>query len=117
MDTNKAKQIWAKACEFLLSAVSADVYHRWIGVIEAVGDEKPGQLTLTVPNGFYHDWLEEHYLPLIRKALGVSGMENLDDRLSGGQYAPTAGNGGRAPSRRKRNPRAARRRRTTSGGR
>ena len=77
MDTNKAKQIWAKACEFLSSAVSADVYHRWIGVIEAVGDDKPGQLTLTVPNGFYHDWLEEHYLPMIRKALGVSGMENL----------------------------------------
>lgn len=77
MDTIKAKQIWAKACEFLLAAVSADVYHRWIGVIEAVGDERPGQLTLTVPNGFYHDWLEEHYLPLIRKALGVSGMENL----------------------------------------
>jgi chromosomal replication initiator protein len=77
VETNKAKQIWAKACEFLSSAVSADIYHRWIGVIEAVGDDKPGQLTLAVPNGFYHDWLEEHYLPMIRKALGVSGMENL----------------------------------------
>ena len=77
MDTTKARQIWAKACEFLSSAVSPDVYARWIGVIEAAGDESPGQLTLTVPNGFYQDWLEEHYLPLIRKALGASGAENV----------------------------------------
>ena len=77
METNKAKQIWAKACEHLSSALSADVYSRWIGVIEAVGDEAVGQLTLAVPNGFYQDWLEEHYLPMIRKALGADGQENL----------------------------------------
>ena len=77
METSKAKQIWAKACEHLSSALSADVYSRWIGVIEAVGDEAVGQLTLAVPNGFYQDWLEEHYLPMIRKALGASGQENL----------------------------------------
>ena len=77
METSKAKQIWTKACEHLSSALSADVYSRWIGVIEAVGDEAVGQLTLAVPNGFYQDWLEEHYLPMIRKALGASGQENL----------------------------------------
>ena len=77
METSKAKQIWAKACEHLSSALSADVYSRWIGVIEAVGDDASGQLTLAVPNGFYQDWLEEHYLPMIRKALGASGQENL----------------------------------------
>ncbi len=77
MEANKAKQIWAKACEFLSSAISADIYNRWIGVIEAVGDDAGGQLTLTVPNGFYQDWLEEHYLPMIRKALGASGFENV----------------------------------------
>ena len=77
METSKAKQIWAKACEHLSSALSADVYSRWIGVIEAVGDEAVGLLTLAVPNGFYQDWLEEHYLPMIRKALGASGQENL----------------------------------------
>lgn len=77
METNKAKQVWAKACEYLSSAISTDIYNRWISVIEAAGDERPGQLTLTVPNGFYQDWLEEHYLPLIRKALGVSDLEHL----------------------------------------
>ena len=77
MEASKAKQIWAKACGFLSSAISADIYSRWIGVIEALGDDSPGQLTLGVPNGFYQDWLEEHYLPMIRKALGASGLENL----------------------------------------
>ena len=77
MEENKAKQIWTKACEYLSSAISADIFARWIGVIEAAGDDVPGQLTLTVPNGFYQDWLEEHYLPMIRKALGASGSENV----------------------------------------
>ncbi len=77
MEANKAKQIWAKACEYLSSAISADIYNRWIGVIAATGDDKAGQLTLTVPNGFYQDWLEEHYLPLIRKALGISDLDHL----------------------------------------
>ncbi|HQN79483.1 MAG TPA: DnaA N-terminal domain-containing protein [Kiritimatiellia bacterium] len=77
MEAKQAKQTWAKACEYLTSAISTDVYNRWIGVIEAIGDDRPGQLTLTVPNGFYQDWLEEHYLPMIRKALGISRLENL----------------------------------------
>ncbi len=77
METSKSKQIWAKACEFLSSAMSEDVFNRWIGVIETVGDEAEGQLILTVPNGFYQDWLEEHYLPMIRNALEASGAENL----------------------------------------
>lgn len=69
MEVKKAQEVWAKACEFLSSAVSSDVYSRWIGVIESEGDETSGKLTLTVPNGFYQDWLEEHYLPLIHEAL------------------------------------------------
>ncbi len=92
MEASKAKQIWAKACEFLSSAISADIYGRWIGVIEAVGDEAPGQLTLAVPNGFYQDWLEEHYLPMIRKALGASGFENvaISFVVDGARVAPEA---------------------------
>ena len=95
MEATKAKQIWAKACEFLSSAISADIYNRWIGVIEAIGDETPGQLTLTVPNGFYQDWLEEHYLPMIRKALGASGFENVGIAfmVDGSRPAPEAAPG------------------------
>ncbi len=77
MDENRANAVWAKACEHLAEVVSPDIFSRWIGVIEATGDDTPGQLTLTVPNGFYQDWLEEHYLPMIRQALGVAGHEHI----------------------------------------
>ena len=77
MEENKAKQLWAKACEFLSAEISADAYSRWIGVIEAANDGAPGQLTLSVPNGFYQDWLEEHYLPLIQRALDAAGAVGL----------------------------------------
>ena len=77
MDTNKAKQLWAKACEFLSSQLTGDVYGRWIGVIEVKDCETPGTLTLAVPNGYYQDWLEEHYLPLIEKALVAAGSDSV----------------------------------------
>ena len=112
MEATKAKQIWAKACEFLSSAISADIYNRWIGVIEAIGDETPGQLTLTVPNGFYQDWLEEHYLPLIRKALGASGFENvaIAFMVDGSRPAPE---GGHAPVPEEKEPQKRRTAKTT----
>jgi len=77
VDATNAKQLWSKACEFLSAAVTPDIYSRWIGVIEAAGDDESNHLTLTVPNGFYQDWLEEHYLPLIQKALGAAGAMHL----------------------------------------
>ena len=77
METSKAKQIWAQACEFLSSAMSTDIFHRWIGVIEAVGDEGPGQLTLAVPNGFYQDWLEEEWIKELRNKYLVI----IDDKV------------------------------------
>ena len=77
VELNQANALWTKACEFLATAVSDDVYSRWIGVIEAAGDDVAGQLTLTVPNGFYQDWLKEHYLPLIQEALAAAGAETL----------------------------------------
>ena len=73
----QAKEYWSKAREFLAEVLSPDIYERWIGVIDAVGDDRgDAQLTLTVPNGFYQDWLVEHYLPGIRKALSAAGCEN-----------------------------------------
>lgn len=77
MELSKSKELWKKACGFLSSAISPDIYSRWIGVIEAAGDDNgDAQLTLSVPNGFYQEWLEEHYLAMIRKALSAAGCEN-----------------------------------------
>ena len=77
MQEKQAIEYWKKAREFLAEVLSPDIYERWIGVIDAVGDDLgDSQLTLTVPNGFYQEWLLEHYLPDIRKALSAAGCEN-----------------------------------------
>ncbi|NLX25831.1 MAG: chromosomal replication initiator protein DnaA [Lentisphaerae bacterium] len=67
--------IWKDACSQLKGILSGDIYERWIAVIQCVG-ESEDRLTLAVANDFYKIWLEENYLPIIRKAvLVVSGRE------------------------------------------
>jgi chromosomal replication initiator protein len=73
----QAIEYWKKAREFLAEVLSPDIYERWIGVIDAAGDDLgDSQLTLTVPNDFYQDWLVENFMPHIRKALSAAGCEN-----------------------------------------
>ena len=92
MDLSKARSAWAKACEILSTAVSPDVYSRWIEVIAATEDDLPGRLTLMVPNGFYQEWLETHYLPMINEALEATGAHSLEIvfKVDGGRPAPAA---------------------------
>lgn len=75
MDHSSASQLWNQACAQLQATLHADVYSRWIGVIDAI-DLVDDTLTLGVDNDFYQSWLEENYLPLIQKALQtVTGVE------------------------------------------
>ena len=64
----EVEKIWSGACKLLADRLSGDVYDRWIGVIKA-RDLKKGVLILEVGNDFYHSWLEENYLPLIKDAV------------------------------------------------
>jgi len=75
VEKSPAIALWSKACSQLQSTLHADVYSRWISVIDAV-DLDGETLTLGVDNDFYQSWLEENYLPLIQTALQtVTGME------------------------------------------
>lgn len=77
MQEKQAIEYWKKAREFLAEVLSPDIYERWIGVIDAAGDDLgDSQLTLTVPNDFYQDWLVENFMSHIRKALSAAGCEN-----------------------------------------
>ena len=77
MQEKQAIEYWKKAREFLAEVLSPDIYERWIGVIDASGDDLgDSQLTLTVPNDFYQDWLVENFMSHIRKALSAAGCEN-----------------------------------------
>lgn len=85
MEQSKATEIWEAACKLLREVFPQDTYDSWIGSIHATGDEQgDATLTLAVPNGFYQEWLQEHYLPSIRKALatchdGAMGIQFVVD--------------------------------------
>lgn len=68
-------QLWEEACRHLEETLPKDIFEKWIAVIQCRSIEE-SRATLVVGNDFYQSWLEEHYLPLIRKALAaVSGRD------------------------------------------
>ena len=68
-------QAWNGTCDVLKETLSADVFERWISVIQPVKlTEK--NLTLSVSNDFYCTWLEENYISLISSAFtSHTGLE------------------------------------------
>lgn len=80
VNRQRAEELWAKAKEYLADTLSPDIFDRWIGVIRAE-DGAEGGIVLTIPNGFYKEWLEEHYLAMIRQALEAAGHGEGELRL------------------------------------
>jgi chromosomal replication initiator protein len=67
--------LWEEACRHLEETLPKDIFEKWIAVIQCRSVEED-RAVLVVGNDFYQSWLEEHYLPLICKALAVvSGRE------------------------------------------
>ena len=75
------KNIWPEACNQLKNILSEDIYERWIAVIQCreISDNK---LCLIVANDFYQSWLEENYLPMIRKAITAVSGRDMEISLS-----------------------------------
>lgn len=72
----KAVELWAQVRSLLAEQLPADVFERWIDVIEPL-DFENNTLKLGVANDFYQTWLEENYLPLIREALAALTGKNI----------------------------------------
>ncbi|MBM4143412.1 MAG: chromosomal replication initiator protein DnaA [Lentisphaerae bacterium] len=70
MSEKDVRVLWNSACAHLREVLRADVYSRWIEVITPV-DITDDALTLEVDNDFYHSWLEENYLSLIKQAVAA----------------------------------------------
>lgn len=60
--------IWKKVCDMLKSALTEDIYDRWIGVIQPGKFIDGEHLELRVASDFYSTWLEENYIPMISDA-------------------------------------------------
>jgi chromosomal replication initiator protein len=82
-----AKQLWAEASGRLQALLQPDIYSRWIEVIHAV-DLQDAKLVLGVDNDYYQTWLEEHYLHLIRDAVGASSETPLTITFTVAARAP-----------------------------
>ncbi len=61
-------EIWNAVLEYLNDKVSQDAYHVWIEPITPLSLTEQF-IEVRVPNKFFEDWLTQHYLPLIKRAL------------------------------------------------
>ena len=63
------ESVWANCLSFIEDNVSAQAFKTWFVPIKAVKLEE-SVLTIQVPSQFFYEWLEEHYIELLRKAIG-----------------------------------------------
>lgn len=62
------KHVWSKCMSFFKDNLSDTAYATWFTPIRPTKLEN-NTLTLEVPSGFFHEYLEEHYISLLEKAL------------------------------------------------
>lgn len=69
----EAKEVWSKTLNIIKEELGVQGYERWFCPTKLVS-ASPKSLTIGVPNDFFKDWLNEHYLDLITKSVQkVSG--------------------------------------------
>ncbi|MBV7441402.1 chromosomal replication initiator protein DnaA [Weeksellaceae bacterium TAE3-ERU29] len=65
-----AVSVWDKCLEFIKDNVKEEAFDIWFKPIKAAKlDVENSRLTIEVPSEFYYEWLEEHYIKLLKVAL------------------------------------------------
>jgi chromosomal replication initiator protein len=62
------ENVWKKCLQIIKDNVSAQSYKTWFEPIKPVKLEEK-ILTIEVPSQFFYEWLEEHYISLLRKII------------------------------------------------
>lgn len=74
--TNGHETVWNNCLQIIRDNLTFQAYKTWFEPIQAV-QLRNSVLTLQVPSQFFYEWIEEHYIDLlrkvIRKELGPSG--------------------------------------------
>jgi chromosomal replication initiator protein len=78
---NEKELLWKEACHHLEETLPKDIFEKWIAVIQCRSLDAT-RVVLAVGNDFYQSWLEEHYIPLIHKALTLVSGRQLDIELT-----------------------------------
>jgi chromosomal replication initiator protein len=63
-----AASVWSACLEIIRDNVSAQSFKTWFEPIKPV-ELKGSVLTIQVPSQFFYEWLEEHYVSLLRKTI------------------------------------------------
>ncbi len=68
MKEKTAEQIWMNCLEIVKDNVSAQNFKTWFEPVKAIKINN-SVLTIQVPSQFFYEWLEEHYITLIKKVI------------------------------------------------
>ncbi len=91
--------VWERCLDTIKDSVNPQSFKTWFEPIKPVGLNE-NALTIQVPNKFFYEWLEEHYVNLlkrsIREQLGVEGRLEYQIllRTDENRYKPSNGSTG-----------------------
>jgi len=63
-----AQSVWESCLSFIADNISTQAYKTWFEPIKAVKLTESA-LSIQVPSKFFYEWLEEHYVKLLKVAL------------------------------------------------
>ena len=66
--TITANSVWEKCLSFIKDNIAEDAYNTWFVPIRP-GKLNNNVLTIQVPSKFFYEWLEEHYIKILKSAL------------------------------------------------
>jgi chromosomal replication initiator protein len=74
--TKDAQSVWSNCLRLIADSLPADSFKTWFEPISPLKLAN-NVLTIQVPSQFYYEWIEEHYVDILRKAidkeLGIEG--------------------------------------------
>ncbi len=66
--SNNGKSVWGNCLEFIRDNVKIQAYKTWFEPIRPI-QLSNNTLTIEVPSQFFYEWLEEHYIKLLKMAI------------------------------------------------
>jgi len=72
--------LWSKVLNSLKSKVSDQTYNVWFLPIKQIGFSE-NTVTLSVPNKFFKDWINDHYMEIIKKSFSENAGGEISIRL------------------------------------
>ena len=68
MEAPEVLRIWGKVCELLQGKINEQSFQTWLKPVQPKS-MIDGRLLVQVPNSFFADWIEQHYLSIIEETL------------------------------------------------